>query len=69
MVSADDSTNALHQDEAAFRVKVTQEANKIKTKCKKLFIDLDASKEGTIEWQSFNQLLTLQGIRISEQDR
>ena len=33
--------NPLHQDEAVFKVRVTQEANRLKTKCKKLFTDLD----------------------------
>ena len=30
--------------ETAFKVRVTQEATRIKTKCKKLFFDLDQSK-------------------------
>ena len=44
MTSTLDNVNSLHVDETAFKVRVTQEATRIKTKCKKLFFDLDQSK-------------------------
>ena len=44
VAAAANAENPLHQDEAVFKVRITQEANKLKTKCKKLFSDLDQSK-------------------------